>query len=95
VEVAESFRDLLLHARARTGLTQRDLVTCVSAGRRTVQDWEAGANHLSAERLQSLIRVLLAAGGQTAGREAAEAQELWAAVLEKPRVCIPLGLGLA
>src|ERR671934_780236 len=86
----ESFRDLLLRHRGRTGLSQRDLAARLGAGRRTVQDWEAGANHPSAERLQALIQVLLEAGGLAVGREAAEAQQLWAAVLrEAPRMHTP------
>ncbi|MCL4299146.1 MAG: helix-turn-helix domain-containing protein [Anaerolineae bacterium] len=88
--MAESFRDLLLRYRARTGLTQRDLAARLGAGRRTIQGWEAGLNHPSAERLQALIRVLLEAGGLTAGREAVEAEELWAAaLLETPRMQTP------
>jgi WD40 repeat protein/transcriptional regulator with XRE-family HTH domain len=88
--MAESFRDLLLRYRARTNLTQRDLAARLGAGRRTVQDWEAGLSHPNTERLQALIRVLFEAGGLTAGREATEAQELWMAVLqETPRMQTP------
>src|SRR5690349_17585869 len=88
---AESFRDLLLRHRGRTGLTQLDLAGRVGAGRRTVQDWEAGVNHPSAELLKALIQVLVLADGLTAGREAAEAHELWAAVLrDAPRMHTPL-----
>ena len=44
----------------------------------------------SAERLQALILVLFEAGGLTAGCEAAEAQQLWAAALhEAPRMHPP------
>src|SRR5919204_4627639 len=86
----ESFRDLLLRHRGRTGLGQRDLAARLGAGRRTVQDWEAGLSHPSAERLQAPIQVLLEAGGLTVGREAVEAQQLWAAVLrEAPRMRTP------
>src|SRR5437588_6559262 len=82
----ESFRDLLLRHRGRTGLSQRELAARLGAGRRTVQDWEAGVNHPSAERLRALIQVLLKAGGLPVGREAAEVQQLWAAGLgEEPR----------
>src|SRR5205823_3640986 len=49
--------------------------------RRTLQDWEAGVNYSSAERLQALIQALLTGGGLMAGHEAAEAHDLWAAVL--------------
>src|ERR671934_245538 len=87
----ESFRDLLLRHRGRTGLSQRDLAARLGAGRRTVQDWEAGLSHPSAERLQALVEVLLKAGGLTVGREAADVQQLWAAVLrESPRMHTPL-----
>src|ERR671934_189029 len=86
----ESFRDLLLRHRGRTGLSQRDLAARLGAGRRTVQDWEAGLSHPSAERLQALVEVLLKAGGLTVGREAADVQQLWAAVLrEAPRMHTP------
>src|SRR5260221_3812873 len=87
---AESFRDLLLRHRGRAGLTQVELAGRVGAGRRTVQDWEAGINHPSAELLRALIQALLEAGGLTAGRESAEAEEVWAAVLrDAPRMHTP------
>ncbi|HYY88405.1 MAG TPA: helix-turn-helix domain-containing protein, partial [Chloroflexota bacterium] len=86
----ESFRDLLLRHRGRTGLSQRDLAARLGAGRRTVQEWEAGRSHPSAELLRALIEVLLNAGGLTVGREAADVQQLWAAVLhEAPRMRTP------
>src|SRR6266851_10232421 len=86
----ESFRGLVLRHRGRTGLTQRELAIRMGAGRRTVQDWEAGVKFPSAERLQALIVVLLAAGGLTAGHEREEVAELWAAVLrEAPRMRTP------
>jgi WD40 repeat protein/transcriptional regulator with XRE-family HTH domain len=89
-QTAESFRDLLLRHRGRTGLTQRELADRVGANRRTVQDWEAALNYPGAERLQALIQVLFEAGSLTVGREAAEARELWAAVLRKgPRMRTP------
>ena len=78
-QAPESFRGLLLGHRARTGLTQRDLARQAGVSRGAVQDWESGLNYPTAERLQALIRVLLDAGGLTAGREAAEARELWTA----------------
>src|SRR5207302_8720908 len=54
------------------------------------QDWEAGLNYPTAERLQALIQVLLAAGGLTVGREAAEARALsTAAERESPRMHAP------
>ena len=87
----ESFAGLLLRHRGRTGLSQRDLAERVGTTRRSIQDWESGAYYPSAERLQSLIRVLLASGGLTAGREQQEANELWTAVLrEAPRMRTPL-----
>ena len=75
----ESFAGLLLRHRGRTGLTQRDLAGRLGTNRRSVQDWESGAYHPNAERLQALILVLLESGGLTAGREPVEAHELWAA----------------
>ena len=58
----ESFAGLLLRHRGRTGLTQRDLAERLGTSRRSVQDWESGASHPGAERLQALILVLLEVG---------------------------------
>jgi len=86
----ESFRGLLLRHRGRTGLIQRDLAARAGVSRGAVQDWEAGLNYPTAERLQALIQVLLEAGGLTLGREAAEARALWtAAERESPRMHAP------
>jgi transcriptional regulator with XRE-family HTH domain len=85
----ELFRDLLLRHRGRTGLSQRDLAARMGVGRRTVQDWEAGIKHPTAQRLQTLIQVLLEAGALTVGREAEEAHQLWAAALKAPRMRTP------
>src|SRR5438874_1305992 len=88
---SEPFRSLVLRHRGRTGLTQRELAARMGSSRRTLQDWESGVNYPTADRLQALIRVLLDAGGLTVGRETAEAQELWAAVVrEAPRMHAPL-----
>ena len=78
----ESFRDLLLRHRGRSGLSQRDLAARLGVGRRTIQDWEAGSKHPTAERLQKLIAVLLEVRALTVGHEADEAHALWAAVLK-------------
>jgi transcriptional regulator with XRE-family HTH domain len=87
----ESFRGLLLRHRGRTGLTQRNVAARAGVSHRSVQDWESGVNYPTAERLQGVIRVLLEAGGLTAGREAAEAHELWeAAEREAPRMHTPI-----
>jgi len=72
----ESFPDLVLRHRGRTGLSQQALAARLGASRRTVQDWEAGLKHPSAARLQALIAALLAAVGLRPGREAAEAPRL-------------------
>src|SRR5947209_6103613 len=86
----ESFRGLLLRHRGRTGLIQRDLAARAGVSRGTVQDWEAGLNYPTAERLQVLIQVLLEAGGLTVGQEASEARALWAAAeREAPRMHTP------
>ena len=66
-QAEESFGGLLLRRRGRTGLTQAQLAERLGIHRRSVQDWEAGANYPSAERLQALVRVLLEAGGLSAG----------------------------
>src|SRR6516165_12366301 len=76
----ESFRGSLLSHRGRTGLTQHDLAVRAGVSRRSVQDWESGVTLPAAERLQALIRALLEVGGLSAGREADEAEALWAAV---------------
>jgi transcriptional regulator with XRE-family HTH domain len=86
----ESFRSLFLRHRGRTGLIQRDLAARVGVSRNALQDWESGVNYPTAERLQSLIRVLLGAGGLTDGRKAYEARQLWAAAeREAPRMHTP------
>jgi transcriptional regulator with XRE-family HTH domain len=86
----ESFRGLVLRHRGRTGLTQRELAARLDAGRRTVQNWEAGVAYPSAELLRTLIRELLTSGGLTMGREAMEAHALWtAAEHEAPRMHTP------
>src|ERR1700687_692335 len=88
---AESFAGLLLRHRGRTGLTQRDLAARLDTTRRSIPDWESGASSPSAERLQTLILVLLESGGLTVGREGVEAHQLWAAALrEAPRMHTPL-----
>ena len=78
-QAEESFCGLLLRHRGRTGLTQAQLAERLGIHRRSVQDWEAGVNYPSAERLQALVRVLLEAGGLSAGQEANEAHVFWAA----------------
>ena len=86
----ESFRGLLLRHRGRTGLIQRDLAARAGISRRAVQDWEAGLNYPTAERLKALIQVLVEAGGLTVEREASEARALWAAAeREAPRMRTP------
>jgi WD40 repeat protein/transcriptional regulator with XRE-family HTH domain len=79
-QASESFRDLVLRHRGRSGLTQRQLADRLGIHRRSLQEWENGATYPSAERLEALIRVLLEAHGLTAGQEAAEAQALWVAM---------------
>ena len=82
----ESFRGMLLRHRGRTGLTQRDFAARAGVSHRSVQDWESGVNYPTAEGLQALIRVLFESGGLTAGREAAEARELWAKPWKRMRI---------
>jgi transcriptional regulator with XRE-family HTH domain len=76
----ESFRDLLLRHRGRTGLTQRELADRIGVNRRSVQEWENGSNYPGADRLEALIRALVVSGGLSAGHKAEEAQALWPAV---------------
>lgn len=87
----ETFADLLLRHRGRTGLTQSRLAARLGVTRRSIQDWESGAYYPSAERLQVLIQVLIESGGLTSGNEAVEVHELWAAALrDAPRMHTPL-----
>jgi WD40 repeat protein/transcriptional regulator with XRE-family HTH domain len=89
-----TFRDLLLRHRGRTGLTQRQLAERVGVNLRSIQDWEAGANCPGAQRLQALIAAMLASNGLTNGRELDEASELWAAALrEGTRMHTPFDRG--
>jgi transcriptional regulator with XRE-family HTH domain len=89
-EAAEPFRDLLLRYRARSGMTQRQLAEGVGVYRRSVQEWENGSTYPSAERLETLLRVLLEAHGFAAGYEEAEASALCSAVQrEAPHVHAP------
>ncbi len=86
----ETFPSLLLRHRGRTGLTQRQLAARVGVSRGSIQDWEAGLNYPTAPRLQALIAAFMEAGGLATGREAAEAEALWAAaVREAPRMQTP------
>ena len=88
--VGESFQGLLLRHRGRTGLTQRELAARTGVSKRTLQDWEAGVSYPGVERLQALIAAFLSSGGQAAGHETVEAQELWSAALrEAPRLHTP------
>ena len=52
---AESFQGMLLRHRGRTGLTQRELASRIGVHMRSIQDWEAGVNYPSSERLKALF----------------------------------------
>src|SRR5260370_10944228 len=87
----ESFHGLLLRHRGRIGLTQRQLAARIGVSARTVQDWEAGVNHASVERLQALIGVYATMGGFAAGRWAGGAgPPLTAGTPESARLRTPL-----
>jgi WD40 repeat protein/transcriptional regulator with XRE-family HTH domain len=87
---SESFRGLVLRLRGRTGLTQRELAARAGVNVNSIHGWEAGANFPSSASLKALIAVGLQAGGFTAGHEAEEARELWAAALRNaPRLRMP------
>ena len=73
----DSFRDLVLQLRGRTGLTQRDLAARIGVHARSIQGWEVGVNFPGVASLKALIAAVLQAGGFTVGREAEEAQALW------------------
>src|SRR5215212_11240263 len=86
----ESFRDLVLQLRGRTGLAQREVATRIGAHVGSIQGWEAGTHYPGVASLQALIAVGLHAGGFTTGRECEEAQALWAAALrDAPRFRTP------
>src|SRR5690242_4708846 len=86
----ERFQGLLLRLHGRTGLTQRGLARRMGVHMRSIQAWEAGVSYPGAASFQALIAALLAAGGFTAGHEAAEAAALWQAALdEAPRMRTP------
>jgi WD40 repeat protein/transcriptional regulator with XRE-family HTH domain len=74
----ESFQGLVLRYRGRTGLTQQQLAAHIGVHTRSVQAWESGVSYPSAESLQALIGAYLEHGGFGAGREVAEAEQLWA-----------------
>src|ERR1700681_4054512 len=75
----ERFAGLLLGSRGRSRLTQRALATRAGVSLRAVQNWEAGLNYPTAERLRSLMGVLLEAGGLSPGSERDEAESMWSA----------------
>jgi WD40 repeat protein/transcriptional regulator with XRE-family HTH domain len=75
----QGFPVLAVRHRGRTGLTQRDLAARVGVHLRSIQDWEAGLSHPSAQRLRALIAVFLDAAAFVEGHELAEAQALWSA----------------
>jgi transcriptional regulator with XRE-family HTH domain len=80
----------MLQHRGRTRLTQRDLAARVGVHLRSIQDWEAGHSHPSAQRLRALIAVFVGGGAFVDGLEMAEAQTLWrAAQAEAPRLKTP------
>jgi WD40 repeat protein len=71
-------------------LTQRDVAAGLGVHVRSVQLWEAGASHPTAQRLEALIDLILGAGGFAEGVEQAEAETLWnAAVAESARLNTP------
>jgi transcriptional regulator with XRE-family HTH domain len=76
-EFSETFQGLLLRHRGRSGLTQRELASRIGVHRRSIQDWEAGVNHPSPERLSALIDAFLSMGALTSGHELDEAEALW------------------
>jgi WD40 repeat protein/transcriptional regulator with XRE-family HTH domain len=80
------FGRLLLRYRSRTGLTQRELASCVGVAMRSVQGWETGLMYPGAGHLEALLACLLEAGGFSPGAELAQAEAVWAAVeREAPR----------
>src|SRR3981081_1688443 len=86
----ETFQGLLLQARGRTGLTQREVAGRLGMHTRSIQGWESGANYPTAESLQLLVATYLAANGFTAANERVEAAALWAAAeRQSPRLRVP------
>jgi transcriptional regulator with XRE-family HTH domain len=86
----ERFAGLLLACRGRSGLTQQALAGEAGVSRGAVQDWEAGANVPTADRLKSVIGALVRAAALVSGEERNEAEAMWAAALrESPRLRTP------
>jgi WD40 repeat protein/transcriptional regulator with XRE-family HTH domain len=89
-DTEESFRGLVLRLRGRIALSQRELAAQLGVHAHSIQAWEAGVSYPGVVSLQALIAAGLRAGGFTAGREAGEASELWAAAMrEAPRLRTP------
>jgi WD40 repeat protein/transcriptional regulator with XRE-family HTH domain len=82
----DEFSGLVLQLRGRIGKTQRELAAQLGVHVHSIQAWELGTSYPSAASLQAFTTVILRDGGFTAGREAAEAEVLWAsAAREAPR----------
>lgn len=79
----EPFRALLLQARGKAGLTQRELADRVGVHVRSVQAWEAGVSYPGVESLRNLIAAYLAVGAFNADREVAEARAFWTAARDE------------
>src|SRR3984893_6096972 len=78
-QARERFAGLLLGSRGRSRLTQRALATRAGVSLRAVQNWEAGVNYPTAERLRSVMGALLEVGGLSPGRERDKAESMWTA----------------
>src|SRR5437899_11329838 len=78
-----AFADQALALRKRAGLTQRELAALLRVSGQAIQAWEGGLSYPGTEHLKALIALYLARGTLLAGREAAEAEAVWATVRAK------------
>jgi len=63
--------------RRRAKLTQSEIASRIGIHHRSVQKWESGETHPTAENLQALIAILLAESVFTPGQEQGEAADIW------------------
>jgi WD40 repeat protein/transcriptional regulator with XRE-family HTH domain len=80
----------LLRLRLRLALSQQQFAELVGVHSDSIRAWESGTRSPSVKSLQSLIGSLVLGHGFSAGRELAEAAEMWAAAQRQmPRLRMP------
>ena len=78
-----AFGDRALALRKRASLTQRELAALLHVNVQSIHGWENGLFYPDAAHLQRLIALYRERDVLAAGREEAEAQELWELVRAK------------